>query len=159
MRLVITLPILAVASAACAAPIQQGLTVTGFFDRLVTAAKELAEGGMEMNRINCVPDGTMCGGYYGSGNMVVARGPSRDAGTETIAVDQMIPGETEDFWLTSALVMEILDGDFKTIPERSQLILNAMRNPGTVVTGNVAKYTFDRGPAPDNLSKMVVSAK
>jgi hypothetical protein len=150
---------LLVASVAYAAPIQQGLTVTGFYEELTKLAKELAEGGMDMNRVNCVPDGTMCGGYYGSGNMVVARAPSRDAGMETITVEQMIPGETGDFWLTSALVMEALDGDFKTVPERSQLILNAMRSPGSVVTGNVGKYTFDRGPAPDNLSKMIVTAK
>jgi hypothetical protein len=141
------------------APIQQGLTVTDFFARLEKAAADLAEGGMTLNRVNCLADGTRCGGYYGSGNRVTARGPSKDAGMETITVEQMIPGETEDFWLTSALVMELLDGDFKTIPERSRLILDAMRAPGTSIVGNVGKYTFGRSPAPDNLSNMVVTAK
>jgi hypothetical protein len=162
MRPVFALPalLLSMATAAAAAPIQDGLTVTGFFEKLEKAATELAEGGMNMNRVRCIEDGTMCGGYYGSGNMVVARGPSKAAGMESVTVTQEIPGETEDFWLTSALVMDLLDGDFKTIPERSQLILNAMRSaPGTFFTGNIGRYTFDRSPAPDNLSKLVVTAK
>jgi hypothetical protein len=161
MRLMLggTLVLAAVATAQ-AAPIQQGLTVSSFFEKLEKAARELAEGGMDMNRVHCTDDGTMCGGYYGSGNLVVARGPSRAAGMESVTVTQEIPGETEDFWLTSALMMDILDGDFKTVPERSQMILNAMRGaPGGFFLGNVGRYTFDRSPPPDNLSKLVVTAK
>jgi hypothetical protein len=34
-----------------------------------------------------------------------------------------------------------------------------MRAPGTAIVANSGKYTFDRSPAPDNLSSMVVTAK
>jgi hypothetical protein len=159
MRVSLALATGLLASAASAAPIQPGLTVTGFFAKLDKAAKDLAEGGMILHKVNCLPDGTVCEGYYGAGNVVTARGPAKDAGMETVTVRQVIPGETEDFWLTSALVMELLDGNFKTIPERSQLILGAMRAPGTSIVADVGRYTFDRSPAPDNLSSMVVTAK
>ncbi len=159
MSVLRAVPMILMASAVQAAPIQQGLTVASFFENLEKAAEELAEGGMTLNRVRCNPDGTMCAGYYGSGNLVVAKSPSKDAGMESVAVSQMIPGETEDFWLTTSLVMELLDGEYKTLPERSTLILDAMRRPGSAVVGNVGKYTFDRSAPPDNLSSMIVTAK
>lgn len=145
MRLLLSVVILLLAGAATAAPIQAGMTVTEFFGRLEFEAKELAEGGMELNRIRCAPDGTLCQALYGAGTSVAAEGRSGSAGMEKVTVMQELPGETEDFWLTSALVMDILDGDFKTVPERSQMILGAMRNPAaSAFIGNVGRYTFDR---------------
>ena len=53
---------------------------------------------------------------------------------------------------------EIIDPDFLTVPERSQLILGAMRGPaGSGFAGNVGRYTFDR--SSNGLSRMVGTAK
>jgi hypothetical protein len=158
MRAILVLAGLNLATAAYAAPIQQGLTVTEFFSRMEMEAKDLAEGGMELNRVHCSDDGTLCEAFYGSANSVVAKAPGKGADMETVTVTQEEPGESQDFWLTTALVMDILDGDFKTIPERSDLILNAMRAaPGTAVAGNTGRYTFGRSAA--GLSNAVVTAK
>ncbi len=137
-------------SAALAGPIAEGLTVNDFFASLEQAAIELAEGGMDLNRLRCSPDGTLCQAYYGAGNSVVgtapAKAPGREAtAMETIVVTMEIAGETEDFWLTSSLVMDVLEPDFLTEPERADLVLRAMRNPGpSEVAGRVARYLFDR---------------
>jgi hypothetical protein len=54
--------------------------------------------------------------------------------------------------------MDILDGDFKTIPERSTMILDSMRAPpGTAFNGNAGRYTFGR--SADGLSQVIVTAK
>jgi hypothetical protein len=142
---------------ASAAPIVPGMTVGAFFVTLERAAAELAEGGMEIHRVRCSDDGAMCAAQYGAGNTVIGKAPSKTAGMETVTVTQDIPGETEDFWLTSALVVELIDPDFLTVPERSQLILGAMRGaPGAGFSGHIGRYTFDR---LDGLSRMTATAK
>jgi hypothetical protein len=158
MRALLMVPLLVLAGSAAAAPIQKGLTVTEFFSRLEKEAKELAEGGMDLNRVHCSDDGTVCGAYYGSANTVTAKAPAKGADMESVTIQQMEQGESQDFWLTTALVMDILDGDFKTIPERSDMILNAMRSPpGTAFNGNVGHYTFGR--SNEGLSQAIVTAK
>jgi len=158
MRFRISIMVSLFAWPAAAAPIQEGLTVSEFFSRLEELAAELAEGGMDLNRVHCAEDGTLCQAFYGSSTLVIASGPSGDAGMETVAVTQELACETNDFWLTSALVVELLEPDFLTIPEQSELILDAMKGPsGGGFSGNVGKYVFDRREG--NLSVMYVSAK
>jgi hypothetical protein len=145
------------ASFASAAPIIPAMTVGDFFATLEKAAAELAEGGMEIHAVRCSDDGAMCAAQYGAGNTVIGKAPAKTAGMESVTVTQDIPGETEDFWLTSALVVELIDPDFLTVPERSQLILGAMRGaPGAGFSGNIGRYTFDR---LDGLSRMTAMAK
>ena len=161
VRLVIVAAALALAGSACtvsAAPIVPGMTISDFFAKLEKSAADLAEGGMEIHAVRCSDDGAMCAAQYGAGNTVIGKAPSKTAGMETVTVTQDIPGETEDFWLTSALVVELIDPDFLTVPERSQLILGAMRGPaGSGFAGNVGRYTFDR--SSNGLSRMVGTAK
>ena len=146
------------AGPAVAAPIEKGLGVTAFFMQLKDHAAELAEGGMDLNMVQCNADGTTCGGYYGAANVVTAIAPDKDADMDTIIINQVEVGETEDFWLTTGLVSDILDGDFKTIPERSQMILDAMKGPsGTAFQMNVGVYTFGRWP--DGRSQVVITGK
>ena len=77
---------------------------------------------------------------------------------DTITINQIEVGETEDFWLTTGLVADILDGDYKTIPERSTMILDAMKGPnGTAFDMNVGHYTFGRSDA--GLSQVVVTSR
>jgi hypothetical protein len=163
MRLSPTLLLAAALSAAPAhaQPIKPDMTVPGFFAALEKAAKALGEGGMELNRIRCNDDGTACTAYYGAGNAVAGSAPAAGAAMETATVTQLIPGESEDFWLTSALVVELIDPDFLTIVERSQLILGAMKSPTgapeAAFAGNVGRYTFDR--TADGLSRMTATAR
>jgi len=158
MRLLFGVALVFVSCSAAAAPIQEGLTVTEFFTRLEQLARDLAEGGMELNRVHCVEDGALCQAFYGAATSVAARGPSQTGGMESITVTQELAGETNDFWLTSALVFEVLEPDFLTIPEQSELILDAMRGPsGGGFTGDIGKYVFDR--LEGNLSTMTVTAK
>jgi hypothetical protein len=157
MRVGLAAAIVLVASVAEAAPIQKGMTVADFFKAFQMEATDLAEGGMDLNRARCTDDGTMCGGYYGSANTVVAQGP-KGGDLESVTVTQVEPGESQDFWLTTGIVMDILDGDFKTIPERSTMILESMRSPpGTSFEGNIGHYTFGRSDM--GLSQVIVTAK
>ena len=68
--------LIAAASAASAAPIQKGMTVMDFYKAFEMEARELAEGGMDLNRGGCTPDGARCGGYYGAANTFTAEGPA-----------------------------------------------------------------------------------
>src|ERR1043166_9192616 len=136
MRLTLAVTVALLASVAEAAPIHHGMTVLDFYKAFEMEARDLAEGGMDLNRGGCTPDNAKCGGYYGAANTFAAEGPAGGA-LEKITVTQVEPGESQDFWLTTGVVMDIIDGDFKTIPERSDMILNAMRAPpGTSFDGN-----------------------
>jgi hypothetical protein len=158
MRLVVTVSLIVFAAGAQAAPIEPGLSVSDFFAKMEKEAADLAEGGMDLNRVHCTDDGTLCEAHYGAANTVTAKAPAQGADMETVTVTQVEPGESQDFWLTTALVMDILDGDFKTIPERSNMILETMRAPpGTAFTANTGRYAFGRSAA--GLSEVVVTAK
>jgi len=157
MRLSMALSLFLLTTSAHATPVQKGLTVADFFSRFEKEAKDLDEGGMIFNRIRCNADGTTCGGYYGSANMVVAQG-LEGGEMDRVIVTQIEPGERQDFWLATALVMDILDGDFRTIPERSNMILDAMLGPtGTAIDGDVCHYIFGRSDT--GLAQVIVTAK
>src|SRR2546423_638447 len=154
MRALLCLPVVILAGAAQAAPILKGMTVMDFYKAFEMEARDLAEGGMDLNRGGCTPDGSKCGGYYGAANTFTAEGPVGGE-LEKVTVTQVEPGETQDFWLTTGVVMDILDGDFKTIPERSQMILESMRSPpGTSFEANTGHYTFGRSDM--GLSQLIV---
>ena len=157
MRALLFLPLVILMGAAQAAPIQKGMTVMDFYKAFEMEAHDLAEGGMDLNRGGCTADGVKCGGYYGAANTFAAEGPAGGE-LEKVTVTQVEPGESQDFWLTTGVVMDILDGDFKTIPERSQMILNAMRQPpGFAFDGNAGRYTFGRNDM--GLSQVIITAK
>ena len=158
MRFALSIAAILLATTANAAPITQGLTVTQFFAQLEKLAKDLAEGGMDINRVHCTDDGTLCEAFYGAATTVKATGLSKTDGMEMIVVTQEMPGENNDFWLTSALVFEALEPDYLTIPERSKLILDAMKKrPGAEFAGNVGRYVVGRSSA--GLFQMTTTAE
>ncbi len=157
LRLAAVLAVM-LASAANAAPIADGLTVKDFFAKLEAAAKELAEGGMEPNRIHCTDDGTRCEAFYGAANLVVAEAPSSTAGMETVDGHAVTRRRERGLLANVGARGRAARSDYLTVPERSQLILAAMRNPQpTAFEGSVARYSFDRSAG--GLPRMIAGAR
>jgi hypothetical protein len=145
MRLVICAAVVLWSLAAHAGSIVDGLSVTEFFARLEKRALELNDGGMQLTRIRCNTEQTSCSGLYGSGNSVTAEAPTKSAGIETVTVTMELAGETQDFWLTTEIVMDVIDPEFPSNAARADQILGSMSsNVATEFPGRTAIYRFDR---------------
>jgi hypothetical protein len=97
MRFLIGAAIALWATTASARPIINELNVKDFFSKLEKAAADLAEGGMDLNRIRCNDAENICSAFYGAGNSVTGEAPSKEAGVETVTVTMELAGEDVDF--------------------------------------------------------------